>query len=92
MEVIKLPKKLTTNDSYAESAQAFIKAKRKDFKNNEEFFKFVYGREPINNEAQTLANQVNRGKYAADFVGLMIERFGLDNVTLGEFYKGGYDE
>ena len=88
MEAKTLPKKLTTNDSYANSAQAFIKAKRKDFKNNEAFFRFVYDREPIGNEAQTLANQVNRGKYAADFVGLMMDKFCLDDVTLGEFYKG----
>ena len=88
METKTLPKKLTTNDTYAESAQAFIKDKRKDFKNNEAFFKFIYERESVGNEAQTLANQVNRGKYSADFVGLMIEKFKLDDVSLGEFYKG----
>lgn len=91
MEADKLPKKITTNNAFAESARTFIKSKRDDAGGAKPFFKLVYGREPVDNESQTLNNQVNRGNYSAEFVGLLVDRLGLENITLGEFYKGGKD-
>jgi hypothetical protein len=82
-----LPKKPTENKIYAESARAFIQAKRDKLGGAKPFFKLVYGRDPVGNESQTLNNQVNRGNYSAEFVGLLVDRLGLENVTLGEFYK-----
>lgn len=88
MEEKKLPKKIITNDAYAETAKKFIIKIRDDAGGAKAFFKLVYDREPIGHESGTLNNYVIRGKYSADFVGLLIDRFELENVTLGEFYKG----
>lgn len=92
MEVITLPKKPTINKLYADNARAFIQAKRDELGGAKPFFKLLHGREPTGNESITLNNQVNRGNYSAEFVGLLVDRLGLDDVTLGEFYKGKYNE
>ena len=85
--MIELPKKLTENKQYADNARKFIQAKRDDVGGAKPFFKLIYGREPIGNESITLNNQVNRGNYSAEFVGLIVDRLSLDSVSLGEFYK-----
>ncbi|WP_299496450.1 hypothetical protein [uncultured Shewanella sp.] len=82
-----MPKKTESNTAYAESARAFIKAKRDESGGAKPFFKLVYGREAIGNESITLNNQINRGNYSAEFVGFIMDRLGLENVTLGEFFK-----
>ena len=88
MEVKKLPKKPTENKIYADNARAFVKEKRDEAGGAKPFFRLLYGRESVGNEATTLNNQVNRGNYSAEFVGLLVDRLGLDEITLGEFYKG----
>ncbi len=92
MEVIKLPKKPTENKIYADNARAFIQAKRDELGGAKPFFKLLHGREPLGNESITLNNQVNRGNYSAEFVGLLVDKLGLDDISLGEFYKGNQDE
>jgi hypothetical protein len=42
----------------------------------------------MGNESITLNNQVNRGNYSTEFVGLIVDRLNLDDVSLGDFYKG----
>ena len=91
MEIKTLPKKITEHKQYADSARRFIQAKRDELGGAKPFFKVVYGREPIGNESVTLNNQVNRGNYSAEFVGLMVDRLNLDGVSLGEFYKGKHE-
>lgn len=88
MEENTLPKKPTENKKYADSARAFIQGKRDDAGGAKPFFKLIYGREPVGNESITLNNQVNRGNYSAEFVGLLVDRLNLDDISLGEFYKG----
>ena len=88
MELNKLPKKPTDNKQYADNARKFIQAKRDELGGAKPFYKLIYGREPMGNESITLNNQVNRGNYSAEFVGLLVDRLGLDNITLAEFYKG----
>lgn len=88
MELNTLPKKPTENKQYADSARKFIQAKRDDLGGAKPFYKLIYGREPMGNESITLNNQVNRGNYSAEFVGLIVDRLNLDDVSLGEFYKG----
>jgi hypothetical protein len=83
-----LPKKLTENKIYADNARAFIQAKREELGGAKPLYKFLYGREPIGNESITLNNHVNRGNYSAEFVGFLVDKLELDNVTLGAFYKG----
>lgn len=87
MEVITLPKKPTENKIYAENARAFIQAKRDELGGAKPFFTLLYGREAVENESVTLNNQVNRGNYSAEFVGLLVDKLSLENITLGEFYK-----
>lgn len=87
METKTLPKKPTTNAIYAESAREYVKAKRDDAGGAKPFFKLVHGREPIDNESITFNNQVNRGNYSAEFVGLLVDRLGWDDVPMGVFYK-----
>ena len=87
MELVAVPKKPTENKQYAESARRFIQAKRDELGGMKPFYKAIHGREPEGNEAITLNNQVNRGNYSAEFVGLMVDRLGLEVVTLGDFYK-----
>lgn len=88
MEAKTLPKKPTENKQYAENAREVIKSIRDDAGGAKPFFRLIYGREPVKNEATTLNNQVNRGNYSAEFVGLMVDKLGLDDITLGDFYKG----
>jgi hypothetical protein len=88
VEIDKLPKKPTKNKFYADNARAFIQAKRDELGGAKPFYKLIYGREPMGNESITLNNQVNRGNYSAEFVGLMVDRLNLDGISLGEFYKG----
>ncbi|MBL4766006.1 MAG: hypothetical protein JKX67_12165 [Colwellia sp.] len=88
MEINKLPKKLTTNKQYADNARSFIQSKRDELGGAKPFFKVIYGRVPKGNESITLNNQINRGNYSAEFVGLLVDRLNLDDVSLGEFYKG----
>lgn len=82
-----MPKKPTKNKIYADNARAFIQAKRDELGGAKPFFKLIYNREPVDNEAQTLTNQVNRGNYSAEFVGLLVDKLNLDEISLGEFYK-----
>lgn len=87
MELNTLPKKPTSNKQYADNARKFIQAKRDSVGGAKPFYKLIYGRNPVGHESITLNNQVNRGNYSAEFVGLMVDKLGLDNITLGEFYK-----
>lgn len=86
MEEKQLPKKIRTNEAYAEAAKEFILKKRDEAGGVKPFFKLVYGRESIGNEGTTFNNNINRGKYAADFVGELIESLDLHDVTLSEFF------
>ncbi len=88
MENNTLPKKPTENKQYADNARQFIQAKRDELGGAKPFYKLIYGREAMGNESITLNNQVNRGNYSAEFVGLMVDRLNLDGISLGEFYKG----
>jgi len=88
VELKTLPKKPTVNKQYADNARKFIQAKRDELGGAKPFYKLIYGREPMGNESITLNNQVNRGNYSAEFVGLIVDRLNLDDVSLGEFYKG----
>ncbi len=88
VETKTLPKKTTENKQYADNARKFIQAKRDDMGGAKPFYKLLYGREPVGNESITLNNQVNRGNYSAELVGLMVDRLNLDGISLGEFYKG----
>lgn len=88
MESNTLPKKPIENKQYADNARKFIQAKRDELGGAKPFYKLIYGREPIGNESITLNNQVNRGNYSAEFVGLIVDKLNIDNVSLGEFYKG----
>lgn len=83
-----MPKKINKNKVYAENARAYIQARRNELGGAKPFFKLVYGRDPVLNEAQTLTNQINRGNYSAEFVGLLVDKLSLDEISLGEFYKG----
>ena len=87
MEVRKLPKKPIEHRQFAENAREYVKSLRDDAGGAKPFFKLVHGRNGVGNESQTFNNQVNRGNYSAEFVGLLVDKLGLDNVTLGEFYK-----
>jgi hypothetical protein len=87
VELNTLPKKPTENKQYADNARKFIQAKRDELGGAKPFYKLIYGREPMGNESITLNNQVNRGNYSAEFVGLMVDRLNLDDISLGEFYK-----
>jgi hypothetical protein len=82
-----VPKKITNNAEYAESARAFIKAKRDEAGGAKPFYTLVYGRESMGNESITFNNQINRGNYSAEFIGLLVDSLELDNVTMGEFFK-----
>ena len=88
MEVNKLPKKPTEHKHYADNARAYIQKIRDDAGGAKPFFKLIHNREPVGNESITLNNQVNRGNFSAEFVGLLVDRLGLDDVSLSEFYKG----
>ncbi|MGK0272154.1 MAG: hypothetical protein ACI88H_002820 [Cocleimonas sp.] len=88
MELNTLPKKPIDNKKYADNARKFIQAKRDDLGGAKPFYKLIYGREPMGNESITLNNQVNRGNYSAELVGLLVDRLNLDDVSLGEFFKG----
>ncbi|UAA37725.1 hypothetical protein KIH87_13535 [Paraneptunicella aestuarii] len=39
-------------------------------------------------DTQTFTNLVNRGAYKAELIIQLMEEFGLEDVTLGEFFKG----
>lgn len=84
---LRVPKKTTSNASYAESARAFIKARRDEAGGARPFYRLVYGREAIGNESITFNNQINRGNYSAELVGFFVDKLNLDDVTLGEFFK-----
>jgi len=88
MEVNKLPKKPTEHKHYADNARAYIQKIRDDAGGAKPFFKLIHNREPVGNESITLNNQVNRGNFSAEFVGLLVDKLGLDDISLGEFYKG----
>ncbi len=88
MESKTLPKKTTDNKQYADNARKFIQAKRDEAGGAKPFYQLVFGRAPMGNESITFNNQVNRGNYSAELVGLLVDRLGLDEVSLGEFYKG----
>lgn len=87
MEDKRLPKKTAEHKHYADSARSMIQKKRDDLGGAKPLFRIVYGREPEGNESITFNNQVNRGNYSAEFVGLLVDKLGLDEITLGEFYK-----
>lgn len=74
------------NENGAESARAFVKSLRDNAGRDLEFFKQLYDREPVDNELQTLRNLINRGNYSAAFVSFLVDKLGLCDVTLGEFY------
>lgn len=51
-------------------------------------FEKLNGHPANRREAQTLTNNINRGVFKAEFIIQLIEEFGLEDVTLGEFFKG----
>ncbi len=88
MEAATLPRKPLHNPSGAESARAYVQRLRDEAGGMKPFYRLVHGREPLGNEHITFNNQVNRGNYSAEFVALLVERLNLDDVTLGEFFRG----
>lgn len=48
----------------------------------------LYGKEPTPQEVKNLTNYVNRGNYNTAFLLHLINAFELENVTLGEVFKG----
>ncbi len=86
--MLAMPKKPVENNSGAENARQYVKSLRDSVGGMKPFYTMLYGREPQGNEHITLNNQVIRGNYSAEFVALIVERFNLSGVTLGEFYLG----
>jgi len=86
--VLAMPKKPVENNSGAENARQYVKSLRDSVGGMKPFYTVLYGREPQGKEHITLNNQVIRGNYSAEFVALIVERFNLSGVTLGEFYLG----
>ena len=67
----------------------FVNALRKEHDSNRVMFRKIYGRhEKDYGEVQKLINYMNRGTYSVGFIVLLIEAFGLENVTMGEFFLG----
>ena len=88
MEVKQVPKKPIENKQYASHARSFMKSKVKECGGAKPFFEKIYGRKPVGNEHITLNNQINRGNYSAEFVGLLIDKLKLGKISMNEFFKG----
>ncbi|NQZ05692.1 MAG: hypothetical protein HRT35_00890 [Algicola sp.] len=85
---VTMPKKPTEHSEFAENARNYIKALRDNAGGAKPFFELVHDREPVKNESITFNNQINRGNYSAELVGMLVDKLNLESVTLGELYKG----
>ncbi|UAA37845.1 hypothetical protein KIH87_14215 [Paraneptunicella aestuarii] len=67
----------------------FVKKLRDENENARMMFRKLYGRKEENyREVQQMINNLNRGTYSMEFVALLVKTFGLENVTMGEFFLG----
>ncbi|MCY7297210.1 hypothetical protein [Alteromonas sp. a30] len=48
----------------------------------------LHGKEPTKQQVKNLNNHVNRGNFNTEFILDLIEAFDLEEVTLGEMFKG----
>jgi hypothetical protein len=87
-----LPKKLINHPEGAKSARAFVRGLVIKSGGAKPFFRILHNREPVGNESVVLNNLVARGNYNAEFIALIVERFELEKVTLGEFFFAELEE
>lgn len=52
------------------------------------FYERLHGKLPDRRNTQTFTNNINRGVFKAEFIIELMEAFDLEDVTLGEFFKG----
>lgn len=76
-----------TPDEHKDAIE-FVKILRVKAGGYRQLFVKLYGREPTKDEVKNLGNYVTRGNYNTKFMNLLIDAFELENVTLGEFFKG----
>lgn len=77
----------TDTKRYVENLRSRIKEKRQELGGGEEFYRTLYGKNPVDLQSQTLINLVNRGSLKAEFLALCAEKFGWQDVTLGEIFS-----
>ena len=69
-------------------AKQFVKVLRTKCGSYREMYIKLHKTEPSKRDVQTLTNYVNRGNFNTEFMLDLIEAFDLEDVTLGEFFKG----
>ena len=53
-----------------------------------ELYAHLHGRVPDRKDTQTFTNVVNRGVFKAELIMLIMEKFDLEGVSMGEFFTG----
>lgn len=66
----------------------FVKVLRVKCGSYRKMYTLLYGKEPSQKDVKNLTNYVNRGNYNTQFLVNLIDAFELENVTLGEIFKG----
>jgi hypothetical protein len=81
--------KLLDDAKYAESARNSIKRVMAEMKlKTKGLFILLYGREPEDNEEQTLRNRLNRGNLTSEFIGLCVSKMPpLQLISMSGFFE-----
>lgn len=71
-----------------ERIRAHLKQLKDEYGGYKGLFKKVRGYEPTRRETQSFTNYINRGVFISENMFELLEVLGVDEMSVGEFYKG----